>query len=111
MFSIIAKIVLTALTVLAIANFVPGIEVTNFYTALIVAVVWGIITLIVRPVLFLLTLPITLLTFGLFSFILNALLFWLTSSLVAGFTVEGFIPALIGSLLLSLVSWAVNRVL
>src|ERR1700690_1641618 len=89
----------TAVALLLIANYVPGIAVANLYTALVVAVVWGILGLTVRPVLKLLTLPINIITFGLFSLVLNALLFWFLSTFIKGFIVSGFIPALIGTIL------------
>ncbi len=99
----------TTLTLLVLSQLGMGIAVTGFYSALIVAVIWGIIMLIVRPVLGLLTLPINLLTFGLFSFVLNALLFWFLSTFIQGFSVAGFVPALIGSVILSLVSSVINK--
>ena len=73
---LVAKVVVVALALIIAQNIVPGILVSGFGTALIVAIVLGIINLIVRPILLLLTLPITLITFGLFAFVLNALLFW-----------------------------------
>jgi putative membrane protein len=100
-----------AATLLVVSHYVPGIEVESFYTALVVSVLWGIIMLVVRPVLTLLTLPINILTLGLFSFVLNALLFWLLATFVAGFHVAGFIPALLGSVILSVVSWVLHRAL
>jgi putative membrane protein len=104
MIRILIHIALTAGALLLIAHFVPGIFITSFATALLVALLWGIVGVTVRPLLGLLTLPITILTLGLFSFILNALLFWLLSIFVPGFTVSGFIPALEATLILSVVS-------
>jgi putative membrane protein len=95
-------------TLLLITHVVPGIVIASFGTALLVALLWGIIGVTVRPILGLLTLPITILTLGLFSFILNALLFWLLSILVPGFVVSGFIPALEATLILSIVSLALH---
>lgn len=105
------RLVVVAVALLAIAHLVPGIAITGFYTALIVALLWGFITLFIRPVLFVLTLPINILTLGLFSFVLNALLFWFLSTFVAGFSIAGFLPALVGSILLSLVTWALHHLL
>ena len=107
----IATILAIAITLLLIANWVPGISISSFYIALIVAVIWGVLGLTVRPVLKILTLPINLITLGLFSFVLNALLFWFLSTFIAGFTVSGFIPALIGSAILSCVSWVLHKTL
>lgn len=100
----IAKIILTALGLLLAAYILPGIEVSGFYVALIVALILGLLNLIVRPVLLILTLPITILTFGLFSFVINALLFWFAGSFIDGFVVAGFLAALVGSLFLSVVN-------
>ena len=103
----ILRILITALALMGIAYIVPGIAITSFSIALLVAVVWGILTLIVRPILLLLTLPITILTLGLSVFLLNALLFWLLT-IIPGFTIAGFLPALEGSLLLTLISWCTH---
>ncbi len=111
MIKILIHILGIAGALLLIAEFVPGITIASFYTALVVALCWGVISLTVRPVLGLLTLPINLLTFGLFSFVLNALLFWLLAWLVPGFSVAGFIPALGGSVILLIVSWALDAAL
>ncbi len=104
MVRILIHIFAIAGTLLLITHFVPGIVIASFGTALLVALLWGIIGVTVRPILGLLTLPITILTLGLFSFILNALLFWLLSIFVPGFVVSGFIPALEATLILSVVS-------
>ena len=100
----------TAVTLLLVSQYVPGILVESFYTAVVVAIIWGILGLTVRPALKLLTLPINILTLGLFSFVLNALLFWLLATFIKGFHVYGFVPALEGSVILALVAWAVRAV-
>ncbi|MDQ5955214.1 MAG: putative rane protein [Patescibacteria group bacterium] len=102
---LIAKLIIVAGGLLLIARFVPGIEITSFYIALIVAVLWGVVSVTLRPLLFLFTLPINIVTLGLFSFVLNALLFWFLATFIAGFHVEGFVAALIGSFLLTFTSW------
>jgi putative membrane protein len=107
----ILRVLVTAAALLLIAQYVPGIAVSSFLVALVVALVWGLVTLVVRPVLALLTLPINLLTLGLFSFVLNALLFWLVGALVPGFSVAGFIPALEGSVILMVLGWVLHAVL
>ena len=107
----LVHVVVVAVALLIIANVVPGIAVAGLYTALIVSLVWGLFGLTLRPLLTLLTLPINLLTLGLFSFIVNALLFWFISSFIEGFTVAGFVPALIGSVILAVVSWVLHKVL
>ncbi|MBI5078265.1 MAG: phage holin family protein [Candidatus Yonathbacteria bacterium] len=101
---LIAKWIIVALTILALPSFVPGITITSFGTALLVAAFFGILNTVVRPLILLVAFPITLITFGLFSFVVNALLFWGVGSFVKGFEVAGFVPALIGSLVVSAVS-------
>ena len=107
--SIIFRLLITALALLACAYLVPGIEVTSFFVAVVAAMVLGLLNLIVRPVLIILTLPVTLLTLGLFIFIINAILFFFAASVVSGFVVDGFVPALIGSIVVSLISALGNR--
>ena len=99
---------INALTVLLVAYVVPGIHVENFYTALIVALVLGILNAIVRPILIILTLPITLVTLGLFTLVINAALFWLVSTWVKGFNVDSFGAAVLGALVLWLLSLITN---
>ena len=89
---------------LLVSYFIPGITVASFYTAIIVALVLGLLNMFVKPLLVILTLPITLLTLGLFMFVINAGLFLFAASFVEGFEVTGFITALIGSFLVSVVS-------
>ncbi len=101
---LILRLLFNALGLVAIAEFVPGIEVVGFYPAVIAALVLGILNTVVRPVLFILTLPITLLTLGLFAFVLNAALFLFAASFIDGFSVDGFWYALLGSLLMSIIS-------
>ncbi|KKW35721.1 MAG: hypothetical protein UY83_C0003G0005 [Candidatus Adlerbacteria bacterium GW2011_GWA1_54_10] len=105
----IVHVFATAGVLLLLARLVPGIAVAGLYPAFIVALVWGLLGLTIRPILSLLMLPINLLTFGLFSFVLNALLFWFVASFIEGFSVAGFVPALIGSLALAAVSYVVHR--
>lgn len=107
---ILAHVIAAAAALIVLTRVVPGISVDGWYAAFVVALVWGLLGLTVRPVLGLLTLPINIITFGLFSFVLNALLFWFVASIIQGFAVAGFIPALIASAVLALVSYAVSRV-
>jgi putative membrane protein len=108
---ILLRIVIGALALLGVAYLIPGVTVVSFYTALIVSLMLGLLNLIVRPILFVLTLPITIVTLGLFIFVLNALIFWFAASFIEGFSVSGFIPALVGSLLVSLASTVANKLL
>jgi putative membrane protein len=102
---------ITALSLLITAYFIPGFHVRSFMAAIIAAAVIGLVNAIVRPVLSLLTLPITILTLGLFAFVVNALTLWFASAFSPGFEINGFIPALLGSLVLSLVSGLLNWIL
>ncbi len=97
-------VVAIAIALLILSQLGLGITVASIYSAVIVAIIWGLVMLIIRPILGLLTLPLNILTLGLFSFILNALLFWFISTFIQGFSVAGFVPALIGSVVLTLVS-------
>jgi putative membrane protein len=101
---LIIRWLVVACALLVIAEIVPGIVISSVGAALFAALLWGFISLFIRPILKLVALPITLITLGLFSFVINALLFWLMAALVPGFQVHGFLPALIGSLLLSAVT-------
>ncbi len=107
----IIRIFITALTLMGVAYLVPGIVVDNIYVALIAALVLGLFNLIIKPVLVILTLPITLLTFGLFIFIINAGIFWFVASFIDGFSVSGFLPALAGSLIVAIVSSFAHKML
>ncbi|SEL28354.1 putative membrane protein [Roseateles sp. YR242] len=102
---------LLAGALLLVAHLYPGVQVKSFTTALIAALVLGLFNTILRPVLVLLTLPVTLLTLGLFLFVINALLFWATATVLDGFTVAGFAAALIGSLIYSLCGMAIDVVM
>lgn len=108
---ILAKWVIVALTLLALPNIVPGITISGFSTALIVALIWGFANLIIRPIILLVFLPITLITLGLFTFVVNALLFWGIGSFVEGFEVSGFVSAFFGALIMSVVGVLVNMAL
>lgn len=108
---LIAKLVIIALFIIALSQsaIVPGISVTSFSTAFIVSLILGIINVFIRPVIVFLTLPITVFSLGLFIFVINAFLFWLVSALVPGFEVSGFLTAFLGALLISVVSWLIDR--
>ncbi|MGB2224452.1 MAG: phage holin family protein [Polaribacter sp.] len=95
------KLILTALAVIVLANLLPGVTVDGYGTALIVAVVIAILNMFVRPLLIFFTLPATIVTLGLFLFVINAAIILLADNLVSGFAVSGFLVALIFSILLS----------
>jgi putative membrane protein len=100
MLNALLHLLLTAGALLLIATVIPGIHVGNWGVALVAALVFGLVNLLLKPILSILTLPVTFLSFGLFSFVLNAILFGLTAWLVPGFEVHGFFAALFGSLAL-----------
>lgn len=100
----------TALSLLVTANLVPGFRVQSFVSALIAAVVIGLVNAIVRPILIVLTLPITILTLGLFLFVVNGISIWIAGALTPGFTVAGLFPALLGSIVLTVVAGVINFV-
>ncbi len=106
---LLALWMVNAVSFFIIANVVPGIEVRDFSTALWLAFLWGCISITLRPILLLLTLPITLLTLGLFTFVVNGFLFWLLAQWVSGFVISSFGAAFLGSLLFSFLNWAFNR--
>ena len=97
-----------ALALIAVAYLMPGVSVASFGSALVAALVLGLINAVVRPVLVLLTLPVTLVTLGLFIFVLNGLLFWMVGAWLEGFEVAGFWSGVFGAILFSLVSWALS---
>ena len=96
--------ILNAVALLIVAYLLPGIVVTGIGSALIAAVVLGLLNVLVKPVLILLTLPVTIVTLGLFLFVINALVFWFVGSILSGFRVEGFWWAVIGAILYSVIS-------
>ena len=97
-----------ALALIAVAYLVPSITVSSFTSALVAALILGLVNAVIRPILVLLTLPVSILTLGLFIFVINALLFWFVGSFVRGFEVHGFLAGLIGSILFSIVSWILS---
>lgn len=103
--------ILNAVALLIVAYILPGITVASFGSALIAALVLGLLNTLVKPVLILLTLPITVVTLGLFLLVLNALVFWFAGSILKGFQVEGFWWAVLGALVYSIVSSALAGLL
>lgn len=108
---ILIRWLISALTLMAIAYYLPGVIVSGFYAALVTAIILGLLNAVIKPIIVFFTLPINLLTLGLFAFVINALLFWFASTIVKGFEVAGFWPAFWGALIMTLVSWLVNFLL
>jgi len=102
------RVLINAVAIYVVAVIVPGIEVDGVLTALGAGLVLGVINAVVRPILVVLTFPVTLVTLGLFLLVLNGLCLWLTSLLVKGFQVHGFWAAVFGALLVSVVSWVLT---
>jgi putative membrane protein len=107
----ILRIVVYTLALLVAAHVVPGIRLDGLASALVAGLLLGLVNAIVRPILIVLTFPITLLTLGLFLLVLNALCLWLVSVFVSGFYVAGFWPAFWGALLVSVVSWILTALI
>lgn len=105
---LILRWVIVSIALIGVAYLVPGFEVTGFYTALIAGLVLGLANAVVRPLIFILTLPVTIITLGLFTFIINAFMLWLTASVVPGFEITGLVPAVMGAIILWLVGWVTN---
>lgn len=103
--------VINALALLAVAYLMPSIQVASFATALVAALILGLVNAVIRPVLVLLTLPATILTLGLFIFVINGLLFWFVGSFIQGFVVGGFWAGVLGAIVYSLISWALAALL
>jgi len=109
--NLLLRWVINAGTLLLLAFYMPGIEVSGWYAALITALVLGLVNAVLKPILLILTLPVNILTLGLFTLVINALLFWFVASFIEGFAVTGFMPAFWGALILSVVSWLVSGLL
>jgi len=103
----------SALAFLALPYIVPGILVQSIVTALILALLWGLINITIKPILIILTLPLNLLTLGIFTFVINGFLLWILGGVVKGFEVHGFLAAILGAIVLSVIHtlthWALHR--
>ena len=99
---------INALALMLVAYLYSGVQVNGIVAALIAALVLGLVNAVIRPLLVILTLPVTILTLGLFIFVINAFMFWFVTEIVKGFTVTGFTAALIGSLMFSVISLVTN---
>lgn len=111
MFKLLIVWVLNALALMAVAYLVPGIHVANFTAALIAALVIGLVNILIKPLLVLLTLPITLLTLGLFILVINGLLFWAVGNYLQGFSVSSIVVGVIGALVYSVISGVLSAII
>lgn len=105
------RLLLNGVAVSCAAYLIPGLSISGWPAALIAGIVLGLVNAVIRPVLVLLTLPFTLLTLGLFIFVVNAICLALTAWFVPGFGIGGFVPALLGALVVSIVSWILSAIL
>jgi putative membrane protein len=105
---LLIRIVVNAVALIAVAYVVPGIHVSGFFGALIAALILGIVNAVLRPILVILSLPLELVTLGLFTLVINALLFWLVGALHVGLSVDGFWPAFWGAIVMAIVSWVLS---
>ena len=108
---LLLRLLVTAALVLLIANFLPGVHVASFTTAIIVAVVLGLLNLFIKPILVILTLPVTLITLGLFLLVINAIIILLCTNIVGGFAVDSFLTALFFSIILSILQSITYKIL
>jgi putative membrane protein len=105
------RVIVNALAIMLAASILPGIHVDGLVPALVGGLLLGLVNAVVRPVLIILTLPITLVTLGFFLLVLNALCFWLVAALVKGFYVAGFWSAFLGAIVVSIVSWIMTALI
>src|SRR3990167_4651580 len=110
MIGILVDWLISAIAILLISNYLPGFQVASFTTALVVALVLGIINALIKPIILILTLPINILTLGLFTFVINAAILIFVSRIVPGFVIAGFGPALIAAVALWLISTIIHIV-
>ncbi|MBA3478707.1 MAG: phage holin family protein [Lautropia sp.] len=102
---------INAVALILLPYIVPAVQIRGFGTALVVALVIGLLNTFIRPVLFILTLPITVLTLGLFTLVLNGMMFWMASRFIDGFAIAGFWWAVLAALIYSIISWAISSLL
>lgn len=103
--------IINTVSLIAVAYLMPSISVSGFTTALVAALVLGLVNTFIRPILVLLTLPVTIVTLGIFIFVINGLLFWFVGSFIEGFVVAGFWAGVFGAIVYSLISWLLSALL
>lgn len=106
---LIIRLAINAFALLIVANIVPGFVIANLWTAIVAAVVIGVVNTFIKPILQLVALPISILTFGIAAFLINVALLWFSSKLVPGFEIRSFYSAIVGSIALALVSWFLHK--
>lgn len=108
---LLISLTVNTLALLATAYLVPGIKLEGVQPAILAAIILGVLNTFIKPILKIITLPLTILTLGLFSFVLNALILLLASSIIPGFTINGLFPAILGAIVLSVISTILSAVL
>ena len=109
LYKLLLRFLTGVFSLLLAAYLIEGIALANAYITTVVALIMGLLNVTIRPILYVLTLPLTLVTFGLFALVINALLLWFVASFVDGFTVEGFVSAFLGAAVISLVGFLMNK--
>ena len=109
--SLIIKLLVNALALIITSNIIVGIHLTSFSSALWAAFILGAVNMVIRPIMLFITLPINILTLGLFTLLVNGLMLWITSQLVSGFIIDSFFSALIGAIVLSIISTILSFIL
>ena len=111
MLVVIARWFVGALSIIIVAEFLGAVTVSGAYIALIVALLWGFLNVFIRPLLIFVTLPLNILTFGLFTFVINGLLLFFLASFIDGLSVDGFGWAMVAAALVAVLNWAGNRII
>ena len=109
--SILLKWLINALALFVTTYLVKGIQVTGASALFLAAALLGILNALIRPILIILTLPINIITLGLFTLVINGAMLWFVSLIIKGFVIQGFWPAVIGALIISMVSWVINWII
>ena len=109
--SLLAKLVITMLALLVTGAVVPGIDIDGVVAGFLAAIIFGLVNIFLKPIFIVFTIPITVFTFGIFLLVINGLMLWITSEIVTGFSISGLGSAIVGSILLSIVTWLINSIL
>ncbi|MGQ5522032.1 phage holin family protein [Chitinimonas sp. PSY-7] len=109
--TLLAVWLINAVSLLLLTYLMPSIQVASFWSALLIAMVLGLVNVLIRPVLLVLTLPVNLLTLGLFTLVINGFCFWLVAEVLQGFSIPGFGTAIVGALVYSVISWLATTLL
>ena len=106
---LVVRLAVNVLALFVVATIIPGFIISDLWSAVVAAIVIGVVNTFIRPIIQLVALPISLLTFGVFAFLINVLLLWMVSFVVPGFEIQSFLTAIIASVALALVSWFLHR--